>query len=220
MALALFDLDHTLLGGCSTYTWNRFVGEEVLAGDQDHLAMADALTNNDKSGKSVYTITDYDNFTLKIYPQYSVAELEALTARYIKERIVPIVHPGGREIVAEHKRKGDRTVMITATNKVIAEQICKLFGIDDLICTLPELVDGRYTGKVSGIPCYREEKLIHLDAWLAEHGLDLVGSYFYSDSRNDLPLLLKVDNPVAVDPDPVLLELAQQKGWPVLRFKK
>lgn len=220
MALALFDLDHTLLDGCSTYTWNRFVGEEVLAGDSEHLAMADALTNNDKSGKSVYTIEDYDAFTLKIYPDYSVAELDALTARYIRERIEPIIHPEGLDIVAAHKQRGDLTVMITATNRVIAEPICKLFGIEALICTQPELVDGRYTGRVSGVPCYRHQKLIHLDAWLAEQGHDLVGSYFYSDSRNDLPLLLRVDHPVAVDPDPVLLDLAEQNGWQVLRFKK
>ncbi len=219
MALALFDLDHTLLNGCSTYSWNVFVGEEILAGDREHLAMADALHNNDKGGKGVYTIDDYYHFILKIYPQYSVAALHALTARFVAERIEPIIHPRGREIVALHRRRGDVTVMITATNQVIAEPISRLLGMDSLICTLPELVEGRYTGKVSGVPCYRQEKLTYLDEWMATRGLTLHGAYFYSDSCNDLPLLLKVDHPVAVDPDPVLLEHARQKGWQVLRFK-
>lgn len=219
MALALFDLDHTLLNGCSTYTWNVFVGEEVLAGDREHLAMADALHNNDKNGKGVYTIDDYYRFILKIYPRYSVADLHALTARFIAERIEPIIHPRGLEIVALHRRRGDVAVMITATNKVIAEPISKLFCMDALICTLPELVEGRYTGKVSGLPCYRQEKLTQLDGWLAARDLTLHGAHFYSDSSNDLPLLLKVDHPVAVDPDPVLLAHALEKGWQVLRFK-
>lgn len=219
MALALFDLDHTLLNGCSTYTWNVFVGEEVLNGDREHLAMADALHNNDKGGKSVYTIDDYYQFILKIYPQYSVEDLHALTARFIAQRIEPIIHPRARQIVAEHRRRGDMAVMITATNQVIAEPISRLFGMDGLICTIPELVDGRYTGKVSGASCYREAKLTFLDSWLEVQGLTLDGAHFYSDSRNDLPLLLKVDHPVAVDPDPVLMEHARQKGWKVLRFK-
>lgn len=219
MALALFDLDHTLLNGCSTHSWNVFVGEEVLAGDREHLAMAEALHNNDKDGKGVYTIDDYYHFILKIYPQYSVTDLHALTARFVAERIEPIVHPRGREIAAEHRRRGDITVMITATNRVIAEPICRLFGMDALICTLPELVEGRYTGRVSGVPCYRQEKLTHLDEWLATRGFNLDGAHFYSDSHNDLPLLLRVDHPVAVDPDPVLLEHARQKGWQVLHFK-
>lgn len=219
MALALFDLDHTLLDGCSTYTWNVFVGEEILAGDREHLAMADALHNNDKGGKSVYTIDDYYQFILKIYPQYSVEDLHLLTARFITQRIEPIIHLRAREIVAEHRRQGDLAVMITATNQVIAEPISRLFDMDGLICTLPELVEGRYTGKVSGAPCYRQEKLTYLDSWLAARALTLEGAHFYSDSHNDLPLLLKVDHPVAVDPDPVLLEHARSKGWQVMRFK-
>jgi HAD superfamily hydrolase (TIGR01490 family) len=219
MAIALFDLDHTLLDGCSTHTWNLFVGEDILGGDKEHLAMACALHDNDKGGQSVFTIEQYDAFTMKIYPQYTVAEMAALVDRFVRTRIEQIIFPRAREVVEEHRRRGDLTVMITATNRALAEPISRLFAMDDLICTVPEVIDGRYTGRVDGRPCYREGKLDHLDRWLTSNLYDLTDAWFYSDSRNDLPLLKRVDHPVAVDPDAVLLDYAKKNIWRVLSFK-
>ena len=97
--------------------------------------------------------------------------------------------------------------------------IAELFGIADLLASEVEMVDGRYTGRPTGIPCYREGKVLRLREWLADNGLDLDGSWCYSDSHNDLPLLESVTHPYAVDPDETLRETAERRGWPVISLR-
>ena len=82
-----------------------------------------------------------------------------------------------------------------------------------LLATEPELLQGRFTGKVSGIPCFQEGKVKRLKQWLKQEGLNPHETWFYSDSHNDLPLLKAVDNPVAVDPDEELANIARQSNW-------
>ncbi len=220
MALALFDLDHTLLDGCSTYNWCLFVGEDVLGGDPQHIEMAHAFHGNDKGGGVSYTVEDYQHFTMKIFPDRTAAEIDELVTRYLKTRVERMVHAKGLDVIAEHKKRGDLPVLITATIDVISVPISRLLGIDEVIATVAEKRNGRYTGRVDGTSCYREDKLVHLQRWLDARGLNLdEGAYFYSDSRNDLPLLELVEHPVAVDPDPFLMEHARQRGWSVLSFK-
>jgi len=107
-------------------------------------------------------------------------------------------------------------LVITATNSFVTAPIAERFGIRHLIATEPERAGAGFTGRVAGLPAFREGKVVRLEQWLREHGGSLVGSHFYSDSNNDLPLLERVDHPVAVDPDPLLAELARSRGWPVI----
>ncbi|MDF2643884.1 MAG: HAD-superfamily hydrolase [Pseudomonas sp.] len=111
-------------------------------------------------------------------------------------------------------------MVITATNRFVTGPIVERLGIETLLATECEMVDGRYTGRTTGVPCFREGKVTRLQHWLQENGLDLEGSYFYSDSMNDLPLLEQVANPVAVDPDPRLRAEAESRGWPVITLRK
>jgi HAD hydrolase, family IB len=125
--------------------------------------------------------------------------------------------------VEGHRAAGDELLVISSTNEFIITPICKIFGIDNVIGTQLETdADGNYTGNYTGIPSLKEGKITRLHQWLAAHGKDLgdYGKvYFYSDSKNDLPLLRAVDEPVAVNPDAELLREALEKGWPVLNFK-
>jgi phosphoserine phosphatase len=112
--------------------------------------------------------------------------------------------------------------VVTATNSFVTAPIASEFGVSHLLATEPERIEGRFTGRVAGIPCFREGKNARLDAWLAAQGRalrDFPASTFYSDSHNDLPLLERVTHPVAVDPDEKLAAEAGRRGWPVLSLR-
>ena len=140
----------------------------------------------------------------------------------MRERILPIVTPEARELVARHLREADLVAIVTATNSFVTTPIAREFGVAHLIATEPERANGKFTGRVSGLPCFREGKVARLESWLAGRGLrwgDVKESWFYSDSMNDLALLEKVNHPFAVDPDDTLRVLAGLRGWPIISLR-
>ena len=217
LALALFDLDNTLLAGDSDYLWGGFLATQGLVDgptyERENLRYYRAY----QAGQ--LDIHEFLRFALRPLADHEPALLEAVRERFISETIAPIVAPGTAALLERHRTAGDRLVIITATNSFVTGPIAALLGIDDLLATEPEQVDGRYTGQAAGIPCFREGKVQRLKAWLAVEKLDLGGSWFYSDSHNDLPLLEIVDHPVAVDPDETLAATAGERGWPMISLR-
>jgi HAD superfamily hydrolase (TIGR01490 family) len=135
------------------------------------------------------------------------------------EKILPIISAAARRLVSRNLNEAELCAIVTATNSFVTAPIAREFGVAHLIATEPEQVDGRFTGKVSGIPCFREGKVTRVEQWLAARGKrwsDFSESRFYSDSHNDLPLLEKVSHPVAVRPDHPLRQRAQERGWEIL----
>jgi len=124
-----------------------------------------------------------------------------------------------QQLIAKHRDRGDTLLVITATNRFVTEPIVQLYGIENLLATTPEFIDGRYTGGFNGIPCFQEGKVKLLEAWLKGSTETMQGSWFYSDSHNDLPLLKRVDHPVAVDPDGKLTEFADAANWPIISLR-
>lgn len=218
--LALFDLDNTLLAGDSDYNWSLFlIGEGLL----------DAKTHHDRN-EQFYQ--DYKNGCLDIYAflkfqlqplsQHPKAFLDQLHVKYMEKVIRPMMTNKAQALVNQHKANGDLCLVITATNSFVTKPIATAYGIEHLIGTDPEMVDGKFTGGVSGIPSFQEGKVTRLSDWLAQRGKtlnDYKTSYFYSDSHNDLPLMKLVSNPVAVDADPTLLAYAQQQQWPCISLR-
>ena len=125
----------------------------------------------------------------------------------------------GQARINQHRKQGDTIVIITATNSFVTGPIAEAFGVDHLIATEPEIVDGQYTGKVNGTPCFQQGKITKLNEWLEQTGKNLESSYFYSDSHNDLPLLEQVTHPIAVDPDNQLKTIAQERNWKIETFR-
>lgn len=214
MPLALFDLDDTLLAGDSDYLWGRFLATCGIL-DGEHYERENERFYRDYQAGTL-DIDAFLRFSLRPLRDHSKRHMEALREQFLVECIDPIILPAARELVATHRARGDTLLIITATNSFVAAPIAARFSIPHLIATLPEELDGEYTGEVAGVPAFREGKVIRLRAWLAEHALDLVGSTFYSDSHNDLPLLEQVEHPVAVNPDTQLHEIARARGWPIL----
>ncbi|CDO85097.1 putative hydrolase [Pseudomonas aeruginosa] len=148
-----------------------------------------------------------------------MAQLETWHRQFMQEVIEPIVLAKGEALLAEHRAAGDRLVIITATNRFVTGPIAERLGVETLIATECEMRDGRYTGQTFDVPCFQGGKVVRLQRWLDENGLDLEGASFYSDSLNDLPLLEKVSRPVAVDPDPRLRAEAEKRGWPIISLR-
>ncbi|MCL4725583.1 MAG: HAD-IB family hydrolase, partial [Rhodocyclaceae bacterium] len=167
-------------------------------------------------------IHEFLDFQLKPLSRHPRRELDAWHADFMARHILPMVTEQGRELVRRHQAEGALTAIVTATNSFVTAPIARAFGIEHLIATEPERANGEFTGRVSGTPSFREGKIARVEAWLAGlgHGWQSFGrSWFYSDSLNDLPLLGKVTDPVAVDPDPTLERHARKRGWPIITLR-
>jgi HAD superfamily hydrolase (TIGR01490 family) len=147
------------------------------------------------------------------------AQLDQWHRAFMHDCIEPIILPKALALLQQHREAGDQLVIITATNRFVTAPIARRLGVRVLLATECEMQDGRYTGRSTDIPCFREGKVTRLNRWMLENGFDLEDSYFYSDSMNDLPLLEKVTHAVAVDPDPKLRAEAQARGWPVISLR-
>ena len=217
MSLAIFDLDNTLIGGDSDFLWGEFLGEE---------GVVDA---NAYRKKNEYFYQQYDLGILDIYAwlefclepltRYSMRELQEFHHRFMIHKIEPILLEKAQNCINQHKERGDTVLVMTASNSFVTAPIAKKYGINQMLATEPEIKAGRYTGGVSGIPCFQSGKVDKLMPWLQKNEETLTGSTFYSDSHNDLPLLELVDNPVAVNADKILTKIAEKKGWEVLNWR-
>ena len=217
MALAIFDLDNTLLGGDSDHAWGEFACELGLVDADEYGRANDAFYEDYKAGK-----LDIRAYLRHAFAPIAGRDPETIAAwhrRFMAEKIEPMILARGLELIARHREAGDHLLIITATNRFITEPIARRLGVEDLLASEGEVRDGVYTGEPQGVPSYAEGKVVRLEAWLRETGMDLAGSCFYSDSHNDIPLLEIVERPVAVDPDPRLEVHARERGWEIITLR-
>jgi len=218
--LALFDLDNTLLAGDSDYNWGLFLINEGLLDGKTHQTRNDQFYQDYKNGN--LDIYQFLEFQLKPLSEHPKTFLDALHLKYMEKVIRPMMTQKAQELVDAHKAAGDLCVVITATNSFVTKPIATAYGIEHLIGTDPEMIDGQYTGGVQGVPSFQEGKVTRINDWLKARGQqlgDFSKSYFYSDSHNDLPLMKLVTNPVAVDADPTLAAYAISHEWPQISLR-
>jgi HAD superfamily hydrolase (TIGR01490 family) len=217
MALAIFDLDNTLLGGDSDFLWGRYLCENGIVDEQAYRRANEHYYQQYLEGS--LDIFEFLEFVFTPLASHDMAQLHDWRAAYLEQKIKPIMLPAAQALVESHRKRGDTLLIITATNSFLTAPIAEMLGIDNLIATDPEIVDGRFSGRVAGQPSFQHGKVERLHSWLADREDTLENSVFYSDSHNDLPLLELVDTPVAVDPDPKLQSVAQQRGWKILSLR-
>ena len=218
MTLALFDLDNTLIAGDSDHLWGDYLVTRGVIDAEGYKATNDRFYEDYLAGQ--LDIAAYLRFALSVLGDHPLSTLQQWQADFMRDEVAPIMLPKAAALLDEHRKKGHTLVIITATNDFVTRPIAEALGVEHLIATMAAIENGRYTGDFVGTPCYREGKVTRLEAWLAETGHDLEGAWFYSDSRNDLPLLSLVSHPVAVDPDPVLKGEAESRGWPVISLRQ
>lgn len=217
MALTIFDLDNTLLAGDSDYLWGQYLVNNKIVDAQVYERENERFYREYREGR--LDIFEFLAFSLAPLAQHSLEELYSWRYDFVEKTIKPIITAAAYDLVEKHRQQGDTLLIITATNRFVTEPISKLFGIENLLATDPEKTDTGYTGKVDGTPCFQGGKIERLNSWLAESGESMSGSVFYSDSHNDLPLLKKVDHPIAVDPDEKLRAYATDINWPIISLR-
>jgi HAD superfamily hydrolase (TIGR01490 family) len=217
MGIALFDLDNTLIAGDSDYLWGCFLVEQGIVDGATYERENRRFYDQYKVGE--LDIHEFLDFQLRPLAEHSMDTLRQWRSQYIQEKITPILLPKAHALIDRHRQQGDTLVVITATNRFITSPIVRLYGIEHLLATEPEIIDNSYTGNVSGVPCFQAGKVERLSDWLEDGRQSLDDSWFYSDSHNDLPLLGKVTHPVAVDPDKILEQHAKDHHWPVISLR-
>lgn len=217
VSLAIFDLDNTLLSIDSDHAWGEFLLEQ---GAVDPIAYREA---NERFmadyNAGTLDMAAFLEMALKPLADNTPEQLAAWHQQFMASKIEPNILPKAEELLARHRTKGDTLLIVTATNLFITAPIAERLGVDHLIAVEPERIDGRYTGRVSGTPSYREGKVTRLEQWLHDQDLTMEGAWFYSDSHNDLPLLEIVEHPVAVDPDDTLRKVAEERQWRIMSLR-
>ncbi|MDO9270875.1 MAG: HAD family hydrolase [Methylobacter sp.] len=217
MSLAIFDLDNTLIADDSDYLWGQFLVDQGIV-DKSYYESANAKFYDDYK-QGTLDIVEFLRFSLKPLADNNPEQLYQWRAQFIEQSIKPLLLKPAQQLIDKHRDRGDTLLVITATNRFVTEPIVQLYGIENLLATTPEFIDGRYTGGFDGIPCFQEGKVKLLEAWLKDSSETMQDSWFYSDSHNDLPLLKRVDHPVAVDPDEKLSEFADAANWPIISLR-
>ena len=220
MNLALFDLDNTLLSGDSDFEWSQFLIEQGVLDRELFEAKNVAFYEQYKAG--TLNIVEFLDFQLKPLARHARKVLDEWHEEFMRNKMRPIMGAKARDLVRRHQAAGDLCMIVTATNSFVTAPIAREFGVEYLIATEPEQKDGEFTGRVAGVPSFREGKVVRMENWLAERGWNWESfekSWFYSDSLNDLPLLCKVRQPIAVDPDPTLRAYAEEQGWTVISLR-
>lgn len=219
-ALALFDLDNTLLDGDSEVLWTDFLIAQGLL-DASFAARNAEMDRRYRAGEAAPA--DFCEFFASTLEGRTPAQWHPVREAFMVKVVRPRIPPAARELLRQHALRGDLMVLTSATNCFLVERTAAELGFDHVIATeLGQETDGRFSGRTRGTLNMREGKVTRLRAWLSERGVTSDGllrtAFFYSDSINDLPLLLAVGQPVAVDPDPHLAAEAQARHWPVLRL--
>ena len=217
MTLAIFDLDNTLLAGDSDHLWGQYLVDNKIVDAEVYERENERFYREYREGN--LDIFEFLAFSLAPLAEHSLEELYSWRYDFVEKTIKPIIATAAYDLVEKHRQQGDTLLIITATNRFVTEPISKLFGIENLLATDPEKTNTGYTGKVDGTPCFQEGKIERLNSWLDKSGENMSGSIFYSDSHNDLPLLEKVDHPVAVDPDEKLRVYASKSNWPIISLR-
>lgn len=214
MNLAIFDLDKTLLEGDSDHAWGIYATEVGLVDKDYYQKENDKFFAQYDSGN--LDLGSYLEFVLSILRAAPLHKLYKIRDNYIQEVVIPMLRPRIVAILEEHKKLGDKVIIITATNDFLADPLKDILGLDEVIATSLEVNESGFTGKITKTPSFQGGKIVRLEQWQEETGFEFEKITFYSDSHNDLPLLKKVDEPIAVTPDPQLRSIAEELGWKII----
>ena len=220
MNLAIFDLDNTLLNGDSDYNWSLFLIKKGILDQSIYEQKNEEFFKDYQTGS--LDIDAYAEFQFKPLRENERLFLNDLRDEYVATIIRPMITEKAKDLVNEHRSQGDQLLIITATNSFITKPIAALFGIEELIGTDLEEINNQFTGKIKGVASFQEGKVTRLNEWLDDKHLTFAQfdkTFFYSDSKNDLPLLKIVSHPVAVNPDATLNAEAKKNNWPIMSLR-
>jgi len=218
MSLALFDLDETLISGDCASLWSAFMVAQGWVADKQAFLQHEAYLM-EQYGKGQLDMQEYMNYTLTPLKGRTQQDVAQQVQRFIHEVIASLIYSDARECLTRHRENGDRIVIISASSEHLVAPIAQYLGVDEVLAIGVGIENGIFTGTTQGVLTYREGKVTRLMALLNQDASPLQHASFYSDSNNDLPLLTRVGFPKVVNPDAILLQHAQQAGWPVYTWR-
>ncbi|MEK1907493.1 MAG: HAD family hydrolase [Pseudomonas sp.] len=217
MALAIFDLDETLIHGDCASLWSEHMADLQWVDRESFLGREQELMALYAEGQ--LAMEDYMAYTLSPLVGRTPEEVDYVVGPFVEDIIEPIIYSDAMRCLATHRAAGDRLLIISASAHFLVSAIAERLGIAEVLAIDLEQQHGCYSGQTSGVLTYREGKVQRLNDWLTGEGESLDGAHFYSDSRNDLALLSLVEHPHTVNPDPTLRAHAEQQGWEILSWK-
>ena len=218
MNIALFDLDNTLINGDSDYEWGNFLVENNYVDKEYYQKKNDVFFEQYRKG--TLCPIEFAKFSYEPLAKYDYEFLLDIRKKFFKEKIKPIIHKKAEDLVKLHKKNNDIIVIVTATNSFISRLSADYFKIEDLLATEPEFKNGKFTGGLSGEPCFKEGKVNKVKKWMESNKyINYEDIYFYTDSHNDMKLLEFCTIPVAVDPDNILKEISIKNNWKIISLK-
>ncbi|WP_028534966.1 HAD family hydrolase [Paludibacterium yongneupense] len=217
MALAIFDLDDTLIDGDSASLWLRFLVREGHA-PADMLPREAAMMDAYRAGR--LDMESYMDFTLHPLRGRLVDEVAGWVRQYVASEVAPLVFPAARAALEDYRVQGRRRLVISATGEHLVGPIASHLGVADFLAIELGQSAGRYDGTTVGVLTYQHGKTIRLASWLEQNGESLQDSHGYSDSVNDVPLLDAVASGFVVNPDARLSAVAAERGWPRLDWQR
>jgi HAD superfamily hydrolase (TIGR01490 family) len=214
-SLAFFDLDGTLVVGQTSLLLVSFLRKEGIVSRT--FVIGTGLWFAGYKAGLIRVSEKSREKGAGVFKGLGESEVEQLMARFTEQALVPRFHPAATAALAEHMSEGDRVVIVSAALEPVVKALAARLGVRDYVGTGCEIVEGRYTGRLTGSNPHAEEKVRFAAAYMAEHGADAADCWAYADHGSDRALLESVGHPVAVNPHKELREAAEGAGWPILR---
>lgn len=217
--VAFFDLDKTIIAASTAFVYGREFFHKGLISSATAMQFSLAQAMYLARGHSDEKQDALKNQLAALVRGWDVAEIEAIAQDTLEQVIIPTIYAEARELISLHKLLGHRVVIISASARQLVAPIARRLGVDEVVATELGVAEGRFTGEVE-FYCKGAAKAEAVHALAHSHGVDPDRCFAYSDSFTDLPMLLAVGNPVAVNPDKALRTYAEEHGWDIRVFKQ
>lgn len=214
---AFFDLDKTIIAKSSVLAFGKPFYQGGLINRRAVLRSAYAQFVFALAGADHDQIERMRAYLTSMCTGWDVAQVREIVSETLHEIIDPIVYDEAVELIAQHKAAGRDVVIVSTSGEEVVAPIGAMLGADEVVATRMVVADGKYTGEIERYT-YGPEKAVAVVQLAGERGYDLGGSYAYSDSATDVPMLEAVGHPYAVNADRALRKIANERGWPLLTF--
>jgi len=210
--IAIFDMDHTVLGIDCDHSWKYFLADEGFA-PLAHRDEADRFLDLYHKGRT--PINEFIEFQLSEFAGRSIAEIRTIADKHFEQRVRKLIYLQARNVIDKFNHDEIDTILLTGTNRIIANPIAKSLDVSRLIATEPEIEDGYFTGRIDGPFLMKEVKFKSAKDLCSERNIDLDRVTYFADSITDVPLLEKVGYPVVINPRKDMLSIAKANQWQI-----
>ena len=217
MKYYFWDMDHTIINNDCDVSWKEFLISEGIA-DQNAKQLADQFYEDYKN--NCLDDEAFMAFQLEEFVGKTIDQMTVLCLAHFDKVVKQTIYQEAREMISNQLGEGHFVSLLTATNDVIAKPLADELGVKNIIATNLEMIDGKFTGKTSGIYCCAEGKLERLKLYCETQNIDLNDVHYYGDSSSDIPVLEAVAYPFACNPMESLRRKAMAENWPILDFNK